>query len=257
MKSKNENLDDVVFEERNKNYGAYFLRRSYNKNVTRALFLSTLLFLSVVSIPLIAGLMNREKHISIGPDYDPTYIPKPPDPDQKIDPPPETKPIEKIKPFTVPKVVDSTEIVDTISFIEMIDNTKDVNPPVINDSGPIVVDITKKPRFIDPTLDSVFIIVKEMPEYTGGLDGMYQYLSENIKYPIPAMETGIKGTVYVTFVVEKDGSISSAALLNDIGGGCGAEALRVVKSMPKWNPGRQNGTPVRVQFNLPVRFVLE
>ena len=86
---------------------------------------------------------------------------------------------------------------------------------------------------------------------------MFKYLYSNIKYPQAAKESGITGRVFLTFVVEKDGSIANARILRDIGGGCGQEALRVVKSMPKWTPGEQRGRPVRVQFNLPVSFELQ
>lgn len=257
MKNKNENLDDVVFEERNKNYGAYFLRRSYNKNVTRALFLATLMFLGVVSIPLIAGLMNRDRIINIDTVYDPTFILKPPDPETKVELPPEQKLEERIKPFSVPIIVDSTEVEDGTSLVDIIDNTKNDNPPDINDGETLVVDDTKKSQIFDQQKDEPVLNVQEMPEFIGGFEKMYQYLKETIKYPAQAKETGIQGLVGVTFVVEKDGSITGATLLNDIGGGCGAEALRVVKLMPKWKPGKQNGVLVRVQFNLPVRFILE
>ena len=96
-----------------------------------------------------------------------------------------------------------------------------------------------------------------MPSFFGGEDAMYKWLSETIKYPLQAKETGIKGTVYITFVVEKDGSITGAQLMRDIGGGCGEEALRVVSLMPKWREGRQSNKPVRVQFVLPIKFELE
>ena len=86
---------------------------------------------------------------------------------------------------------------------------------------------------------------------------MYEYLYANIKYPQVAKENNITGRVYLTFVVEKDGSIANPKILRDIGGGCGNEALRVIKSMPKWSPGKQRGKAVRVQFNLPVVFDLQ
>lgn len=257
MKNKNENLDDVVFEERNKNYGAYFLRRSYNKNVTRALFLATLLFLGVISIPLIAGLMNKNKVVITGPDVGTIYMPDPPDPDKKIELPPEPKPEIKIKPFVI-TVVDSSEAEDASSLIDIIDSTANATPPDIGDGGTLVIDNIKKNDYIDPEKDNdVYIDVKEMPDFIGGIEKMYKYLGENIVYPKPAVETGLTGTVHVKFVVEKDGSISNTILMNDIGGGCGEEALRVVNSMPKWKPGRQNGIAVRVQYILPIRFLLE
>lgn len=104
--------------------------------------------------------------------------------------------------------------------------------------------------------DYIFEIVEDQPEFPGGQQAMQQYLAENIRYPSMARESGIEGTVFVTFVVEPDGSISNVKILRGIGGGCDQEAVRVVQNMPNWNPGKQRGQPVRVQFNLPVRFVL-
>lgn len=102
----------------------------------------------------------------------------------------------------------------------------------------------------------VWVAVEEDPEFPGGLDALSQYLADNIQYPALARENGITGKVFVTFVVEKDGRVGQIKILRDIGGGCGAEAVRVVKAMPKWKPGKQSGKPVRTQFNLPVSFNL-
>ncbi len=103
----------------------------------------------------------------------------------------------------------------------------------------------------------IFTVVENDPEFPGGMDALYKYLAQNIKYPQLARDNNITGRVYVTFVVERDGSITGCRVLRDIGGGCGQEAIRVVKSMPKWTPGKQRGKAVRVQFNLPVNFNLQ
>lgn len=105
--------------------------------------------------------------------------------------------------------------------------------------------------------EEVFMVVEEDPEFPGGLDALSKYLGDNIKYPQLAKENNIEGRVYVSFVVEKDGRVGNIKILRDIGGGCGAEAVRVVKSMPRWKPGKQRGKPVRTQFNLPVSFGLQ
>jgi periplasmic protein TonB len=105
--------------------------------------------------------------------------------------------------------------------------------------------------------EEIFTIVQDMPSFPGGDAAMLSYLGKNIKYPTLAKESGIQGTVYVTFVVEKDGSVSNVKVLRGIGGGCDEEAIRVVKSMPRWTPGKQRGKPVKVQYNLPCRFVLQ
>ncbi len=103
----------------------------------------------------------------------------------------------------------------------------------------------------------IFTVVEEQPEFPGGFAALTKYLQSNIQYPQMAREVGVSGIVYVTFVVEPDGSITNVQLLRGIGSGCDEEALRVVKRMPNWKPGKQRGKSVRVQFNLPVKFTLE
>ena len=103
----------------------------------------------------------------------------------------------------------------------------------------------------------VFTIVEEMPSYPGGEAKMYEYLGKNIKYPQIARESGIQGRVFVNYVVEPDGSVSNVKVLRGIGGGCDEEAMRVVKAMPKWKPGKQRGKAVRVSYTLPVVFKLQ
>ncbi len=101
-----------------------------------------------------------------------------------------------------------------------------------------------------------FTVVEEMPVYKGGDEARIKYLNENIRYPAEARKNGIEGRVFVTFIVEKDGKISNVELLRGIGGGCDEEALRVISNMPQWEPGKQRGKPVRVQFNMPILFKL-
>ena len=103
----------------------------------------------------------------------------------------------------------------------------------------------------------VFTIVEEMPGYPGGDAKMYEYLGKNIKYPQIARESSIQGRVFVNFVVEPDGSVTNVKVLRGIGGGCDEEAMRVVKSMPKWKPGKRRGKAVRVSYTLPVVFKLQ
>ncbi len=110
----------------------------------------------------------------------------------------------------------------------------------------------------ETNLDSgeVFVFVEVIPEYPGGDQARLAYLRDNIKYPKKAREQGIQGTVYLTFVVEKDGNVSSVKVLRGIGGGCDEESVRVVSNMPKWKPGTQRGRQVRVQYSMPIKFTL-
>lgn len=102
----------------------------------------------------------------------------------------------------------------------------------------------------------VFTVVEESPQYPGGEELRLKFLAENLYYPQAAREASVQGTVYITFVVEADGTITDIRVLRGIGKGCDEEALRVIKLMPKWLPGKQRGKPVRVQYNLPIKFSL-
>jgi TonB family protein len=105
--------------------------------------------------------------------------------------------------------------------------------------------------------DTVYQIVEQMPQYTGGEEAMMKYVAENIKYPQAAKDKNISGRVFVGFVIEKDGSVSNVKVVRGIGGGCDEEAARVIKEMPKWKPGMQKGKPVRVNYMMPIFFKLD
>lgn len=111
----------------------------------------------------------------------------------------------------------------------------------------------EKPKAEDP----VFAVVENMPDYPGGQDAMFKYLVENIKYPAEAKTKGVQGRVFITFIVEKDGTVTNVKVLRGIGSGCDEEGVRVVSAMPKWVPGTQRGQAVRVQYNLPIKFSLD
>ena len=116
------------------------------------------------------------------------------------------------------------------------------------------VEVTEE---VEEAEEEVFLVVEEDPEFPGGLDALSKFIADNIKYPQLAKENNITGRVFGSFVVEKDGRVGQVKILRDIGGGCGNEAVRVVKMMPKWKPGKQRGKAVRTQFNLPVNFDLQ
>ena len=159
--------------------------------------------------------------------------------EQKKEVKPETTVLEIVK--------DDQEVKNEVDINVEDDQNKKVTKyvPIIDDPDPVI---------IEP--QPVYTVVEDMPRFPGGEESMFRYLAGNIKYPVAAKETGIQGTVHLTFVVETDGSISNVSVLRGIGGGCDEEAMRVVRSMPNWTPGNQQGRPVRVQFNLPVKFVL-
>lgn len=109
---------------------------------------------------------------------------------------------------------------------------------------------------VPDTDSSVFMVVENPPSFPGGDKARIDFLVKNLVYPKHAREAGIEGIVYVTFVIETDGIVSNIEILRGIGGGCDEETVRVIKLMPKWIPGKQNGKEVRVQYNMPLKFTL-
>lgn len=166
--------------------------------------------------------------------------------DQELPPPPPPETPEVTTEFEV--VEDDAELTNELGPVnaEVDENTQNI------EITPVVVEEEEEEEETQ-----IFTVVEKDPEFPGGMEALYKYLQQNIKYPQLARDNNITGRVYVTFVVERDGSIANPRVLKDIGGGCGAEAIRVVKSMPKWTPGKQRGKSVRVQFNLPVSFNLQ
>ncbi len=165
---------------------------------------------------------------------------------EELPPPPPPEAPEVTTELNI--IEDDAESTNEIGIVnaEVTDNTQNI------EITPVVVEQEE-----EEDEQVIFQVVENDPEFPGGIEAMYKFLAQNIKYPQLARENNITGRVYVTFVVEKDGSVSGVKVLRDIGGGCGAEAVRVVKSMPKWTPGKQRGKAVRVQYNLPVNFNLQ
>ena len=128
------------------------------------------------------------------------------------------------------------------------------------DSWILFVDNGHEERYVqkqNPDSNHVYDVIEEMPQYPGGPSGLFQFLSQNIKYPVVAEENGVQGRVIVTFIVEKDGSISNVTIVKSVDPSLDKEAIRVIKSMPKWIPGKQKGAPVRVKYTVPVTFRLQ
>lgn len=164
--------------------------------------------------------------------------------------------IQEPPPPPPPEAPEVTTIIEVVSDDKEIEKEVTFSSEVTDDTKNIAIVPVQIEDEEDETETQIFTVVENEPEFPGGMEALYKYLAQNIKYPQLARENNITGKVYVTFVVEKDGSIANPKVLRDIGGGCGAEAIRVVKAMPKWNPGKQRGKAVRVQFNLPVNFNL-
>lgn len=160
-------------------------------------------------------------------------------PSKKIPPPP---------PAPKP-IVDIFVTVDNDRLLTEVLNVPDIEM----DEAPIEIDFREE----EVDEHKVWVTAEEAPEFPGGLDALYAYLNNNINYPRQAVEAGIGGKVFVYFVIGKDGHIQDVKLMNSVGGGCDEEALRVIKAMPAWKPGKQRGKAVNVSFHLPVYFNLK
>ena len=153
-----------------------------------------------------------------------------------------------------PEVTTELEVVDNDAEIENELGIVDAGDNANKQQEDVVISDVGTEEVVEE--EEIFVFVEEQPSYPGGEEALYEYLGKSIQYPDIARDNNITGTVVIKFVVEKDGSITKASILREIGGGCGKEALRVVNAMPKWKPGKQSGKAVRTEFTLPVQFIL-
>ncbi len=163
---------------------------------------------------------------------------------QEVTPPPPPPP--------APEVVEVLNVVENDKETESIEiNTEDDKDKVVVISAPVA------PRVVEEEDNVVFQVVETMPSFPGGDMAMMKYMGENIKYPVIAQENGIQGRVICQFVVNKDGSIVDVEVVRSVDPSLDKEAVRMIKSMPKWSPGKQRGKAVRVKYTLPVNFRLQ
>jgi len=252
--------DDIVFEKRNKEYGAYFNRKNYSKHVLIALGVTVVILILILSAPALAKFLKSVKkaeepklrEMTVNLDQPPPITPQPPPPDVRIPPP-----VKTIIKFLPPKVTEK-EVVEE-EEMPTIEEIKE------NETGAVAVVGTGEVVFEEPVTevaggnddDKIFYAVEQQADFPGGLQAMMKFLQKNIKYPASAKRMGIEGKVFVKFIVDKEGGISSMEVIKGINADLNNEAIRVIKLMPPWKPGKQNGRAVKSQFVLPVYFKLD
>ncbi len=246
--------NNVVFARHNRAYGAYMLRTEYNKRLGVSLALGIGVVLLAIGAPMVAKMFGGEEVVEVKK--------KIVDVNMELFEEEEEKP-EEIKE---PEVIEQPKI-ETVQFVavEAADEPVEEPPPTQTDVAETVVStVTQEGENVDaappPVVeDEVFDLaaVQEQPEFPGGMEKMYEFMGKTQKYPDMEYEAGIQGKVYVQFTVAKDGSIEEAKVLRSVSDGLDKEALRMVKSMPKWSPGKMGGKPVKCRFNLPVVFKLK
>jgi protein TonB len=248
--------DDLVFENRNKEYGAYSLRRRYSKRVILAWGVSVAMFAALLLTSQFSLKRALPGMVEIPIDGT-IFQPLPPPIFDRPQPPPKqpAQPVRSVAnttPLVVTEPVEQTPI-EQISTISS-EGTETGTAPVegIPDGvgsapveAPVIIEVT-------PTVN----IAEHMPQFEGGNEGMIKYIVKNTRYPASARRMTLEGTVYVRFVVMADGSIEQAEVLRGFHPDCDKEAIRVIQKMPKWIAGSQNGRPVNVRMVVPIKFRL-
>lgn len=247
---------EIVFEGRNKIYGAYELRKMNQKTTIKALVLGAFLFALAVSFPLLMNLIPNSSDGDAALDTKITTVKLPPKqekPKENLPPPPPPPPkVDQVK-FVKPVVAKADEVTEEPPKIEEIKEKK-IGAETIKgdpDAELSVAPVGNGPSNVIEEDNSIHSSagIEVKPDFPGGMAKFYNYVGNNYRAP---EEEGISGKVYVTFVVEKDGSLTDIKVVRDLGHGTGAEAIRVLKKCPKWSPGEQNGKKVRVLYSLPI-----
>ena len=248
---------DLIFENRNKAYGAYDIRVKYRARVRKALLIAIAFLVFVLLLPDIIKLLSRA---TPPPKVEPKVVTvnelAPPPPLQKTPPPPEIPkppPPEKII-FTPPKLV-KEKVLDSMPSMKVIQEK-----PQVSTQTTTGTDINFKPPptvYVPPPKEEIYTTYDEPPVPPGGNEGYLKYLQEHIHFPQQAVDAGASGTVYISLVISRDGSLSDVHVEKDnVHYGCGDEAVRVIKGMPPWKPGKMNGVAVKVRYVIPVKFTL-
>ena len=247
---------DIVFEGKNKTYGAYELRKSNTKTTVRALIIGAVLFSVLVAAPLIMSLLPDSSGDDDSLDTKIVTMKLPPkkeEPKKDLPPPPPPPPkVDQVK-FVKPVVAKAEEVTEEPPKITEIKDKKLGNETIKGDPDAelTVEPVGNGPAAVVDEDNSIYNTagIEVKPDFPGGMEKFYKFVGNNYQTP---EEDGLKGKVYVTFVVEKDGSLTDIKVIRDIGYGTGKEAIRVLNKCPKWTPGEQNGKKVRVLYSLPI-----
>jgi len=262
---------DLVFQGRNQSYGAYVLRKGTSKrNLWSIIFVIVVAILAFVAISLNRMIQANKKventqAVELSQLAEKKEAKKKDKEVIKVEP---EKVVEKVKSsikFTAPVIKKDEEVKEEDQIdLNKIENTKTsigaFNVEGNDEVGGAVLQAKEEIAQPEPPKheeeNKVFDVVEQAPSFPGGQGALMSWLRENLRYPVVAQENGISGKVQVQFVVGKDGSISGAKVVRGVDPSLDKEALRVVNSMPRWTPGKQNGASVNVRYTLPVVFRL-
>ena len=265
---------DLVFEGKNQAYGAYQLRKDTGKRNLKALITMFLIFAAIAAIVIAKVSIDNyiaSRNAAIETDVELQSLAEKQEAkaEKKDEPEVEKIEIERVKSsvaFTVPEIKKDDEVKEE-QEIKSQDELQETNTAIgafnvegNDETGGEVLkakEVIAEPEPPKVEETKVFDVVEEMPQFPGGQAALLEYLAKNIKYPVVAEENGVQGRVIVTFVVERDGSITDVRVVKSVDPSLDKEAARVVSSMPRWKPGKQRGKAVRVKYTLPVTFRLQ
>ena len=264
-------LNDIVFEGRNKAYGAYVLRRLYQRHVTRALIIATAIFALLVFFPLIAQYLKdklpkedkknlQENVLMDAPPLDDTKPPPPPPPPEAPPPPPPKLTTIKFTPPVVKKdeevkkeeVPDQDELKDkTVSTVTVKGNTDAPDLSELSGTGDKVVE--------EVVENKVYTYVEQMPELPGGggQGAIVAAIQKAVRYPPMALRNQVEGRIFASFTVNPQGDVTDVKVVKGLGSGLDEETIRAIKTLPKFRPGKQNGRAVSVSFTVPITYKIQ
>ena len=265
---------DLVFEGKNQAYGAYQLRKNTGARNLKAMitmFIGFAIIAAIVVAKVSFDNYMASRNAAIETDVELQNLAEKKEIKQEKkdeDPGMEKIEIERVKSsvaFTVPEIKKDDEVKEDQEMKSQ-EDLAETNTAIGaftvegNDETAEVKHVEEKIAEPEPVKEEetkVFDVVEQMPSFPGGPSALMQYLSSNIKYPVVAEENGVQGRLVCTFVVERDGSITDVRVIKSVDPSLDKEAVRVVKGMPKWIPGKQNGSAVRVKYTVPVTFRLQ
>ena len=264
---------DLVFEGKNQAYGAYQLRKDTGKRNVMSLLVMFAIGVAIAAFVAIKGVVENamKSDVAIEADVELAKLAEKKEAkvEKKEEPKVEKIEVERVKSSVkfVPPVIKKDDEVKPEEELKSQEELNKTNTAIgafdVKGNDEAAGEVLKAKEVIaqpEPPKEEetkVFDVVEQMPSFPGGQSALLQYLSSNIKYPVVAEENGVQGRVIVTFVVEKDGSITDVKVVKSVDPSLDKEAQRVVKSMPKWIPGKQNGAAVRVKYTVPVTFRLQ
>ncbi|HAH23090.1 MAG TPA: hypothetical protein DCL77_04890 [Prolixibacteraceae bacterium] len=255
LKDQTVTLEEIVFEHRNKEYGAYVLRKKFRKFLLIAFLISFFSVGGAILVPFIQAYNNRGKSVILVKNTVVSMenikakddIPPPPPPP----PPPPAAAEQQIK-YIAPVVVDSVKVEVELATVSEVKET------VQNEVVPEKIEVVKEEEPAIVQEEEVFLIVEEQASFMGGdVKTFSDWVAKNIKYPVVAAENGIQGKVYVQYAVNSKGEVVDVKVVRGVDPSLDAEAVRVIQSSPKWEPAKQRGNKVKQQFTIPIAFVLK